>query len=316
MSLLYDNDLELDKPFFSYNFYQQNNDLHVYKNDFIIDYDQVDNGSKFVQFLRLTFLQQSHLDMMIKSNASKNEDRFYAVLVSWKKHKHLIKHNDTVSNWNITDMLSVKLKLYEIMDDDDLFDKAKLLFMSLILIGKPITPTFATYHYSRVTIDEIEKEEHIWGLTVNYISELNIKMSGNINNKSTKDYLEDYKKEHGSIFKQNLTDIQYNQQNCYLSIKLNEYFIFKKPSSPLLNQEDLSSHSLIDNDDLKLVFIPFYTYDIPEIRHLFPLDKDNEMTPFLSGLYLLGNMNANRWVLIQFYYCEKYGEPSLIPNII
>ncbi|CAO3638586.1 unnamed protein product [Cunninghamella blakesleeana] len=66
-------------------------------------------------------MQRSHLDMILNSNASRNEDRFNAILSSWNEYSHLIKNKDTISKWNITNMTLVRLKLYEIMDD--LWDK-------------------------------------------------------------------------------------------------------------------------------------------------------------------------------------------------
>lgn len=82
--------------------------------------------------------------MILNSNASRNEDRFYAILPSWKKYNHLIEDNNTIPNWNITDMVLVKLKLYQITDD--LWDKARLLLVYSIHIDKPIFPSFATYN--------------------------------------------------------------------------------------------------------------------------------------------------------------------------
>ncbi|CAO3637606.1 unnamed protein product [Cunninghamella echinulata] len=74
---------------------------------------------------------------MINSNATRNEDRFYAILPSCgeiyqhvlKKNSHIIikwvNKKDTILDWKITDMASVRLKLYEIMDY--VRDKARIL---------------------------------------------------------------------------------------------------------------------------------------------------------------------------------------------
>lgn len=53
------------------------------------------------------------------------------------------RNKNTISDWNITDMVTVKLKLYGIMDA--LWDKAILLYISSIEFGKSIFPSFATY---------------------------------------------------------------------------------------------------------------------------------------------------------------------------
>lgn len=82
------------------------------------------------------------------------------------KYKHIIKDKNTVSNWNITNITSVKLKLYGFMD---LWDKATLSYACskrsvlnnvlpsfvssydidfLILIEKDnINHTYAVYEY-------------------------------------------------------------------------------------------------------------------------------------------------------------------------
>ncbi|CAO3601313.1 unnamed protein product [Absidia cylindrospora] len=65
---------------------------------------------------------QGFLKMMLKSKASKNEDRFYAILPQ-SKYKDQVSQ---VDQWNITTLISVKLKLFEIMDAED---KWILLFL-------------------------------------------------------------------------------------------------------------------------------------------------------------------------------------------
>ncbi|ORZ16236.1 hypothetical protein BCR42DRAFT_32285 [Absidia repens] len=58
------------------------------------------------------FRHRPFLDMMLNSQAAKNEDRFYAVLPLSVKYKDCIKTQDTVSQWQITDMISVCMRLY------------------------------------------------------------------------------------------------------------------------------------------------------------------------------------------------------------
>ncbi|ORZ06405.1 hypothetical protein BCR42DRAFT_496279 [Absidia repens] len=87
---------------------------------------------------------QSFLQMMLKSKASKHEDRFYAIL---PQSKYISKISQ-VSDWQLHSMVDVKLKLFEIMDTND---KVNLLFMSGVHDTKTqgdTLPTFATSIYS------------------------------------------------------------------------------------------------------------------------------------------------------------------------
>ncbi|CAO3588638.1 unnamed protein product [Absidia cylindrospora] len=83
--------------------------------------------------------QQTFLQMMLGSKASRNEDRFHSVLPLSEYREKKIE----VSHWDIHGMLSVKLKLYEIMNNKD---KVILLFWSTYLevIRNNVLPTFAT----------------------------------------------------------------------------------------------------------------------------------------------------------------------------
>ncbi|CAO3601420.1 unnamed protein product [Absidia cylindrospora] len=84
--------------------------------------------------------RQTFLEMILKSKASKLEDRFYSILPTSQYKHNLIE----VAQWEIHTMVAVKLKLYEIMTPTD---KLNLLFLSI----KPrschsvsMFPTFAT----------------------------------------------------------------------------------------------------------------------------------------------------------------------------
>ncbi|ORY99641.1 hypothetical protein BCR42DRAFT_457481 [Absidia repens] len=83
--------------------------------------------------------QQTFLEMLLRSKASRNEDRFYSILPLSKYADKITE----VSRWGIHSMLSVKLKLYDIMNIED---KLILLLWSsnkdAIIHG--ILPTFAT----------------------------------------------------------------------------------------------------------------------------------------------------------------------------
>ncbi|ORZ07439.1 hypothetical protein BCR42DRAFT_426254 [Absidia repens] len=94
--------------------------------------------------------RQTFLEMILKSNASKNEDRFYSILPLSEYQRELVNKN-AVDQWNINTLLSVKLKLFEFMTTRD---KLNLLFMSCNKstsnIGR-VLPTFATSTISSAT---------------------------------------------------------------------------------------------------------------------------------------------------------------------
>ncbi|CAO3637391.1 unnamed protein product [Cunninghamella blakesleeana] len=46
----------------------------------ILTYKDVDDPKTFNQFVKLRFMQQSHLEMILNSNATRKEDRFNAIL--------------------------------------------------------------------------------------------------------------------------------------------------------------------------------------------------------------------------------------------
>ncbi|CAO3651678.1 unnamed protein product [Cunninghamella blakesleeana] len=297
MSLLStDDESLLHWPFFSYNFFDQHNNI-----DIIINYEGVVDNNTFINFLDSRFIQRNHLNMILNSNASRNEDRFYAILPSWNKYQHLIKNKNTISNWNITNMISVKLKLYEILDDDgDLWDKARLLFSCRIYQDKPIIPTFATFHNLYFTIGEIDDIDGDLNFAMHYFSGF----------KDATTYIKHCKKEEKTIYQPNLIDIQYNKQHCYLTVKADHYFIFGKQPSSIFNQEYLSSYSLKDSDDLKIIHIPYFIYNIPTFNNYIPIDGSY---PALSGTLLIGNMNLNRWVVCGKANYKDFGSRSLYP---
>ncbi|KAI9305986.1 hypothetical protein BJ944DRAFT_248594 [Cunninghamella echinulata] len=254
-----------------------------------VSYVDVDSPIKFISFLKSKFTQQDHLKMLLESNASRNEDRFNAILPSWKKYNHWIKDKNTVSDWNITDMISVRLKLYELMDD--LWDKATLLYACSWSINSPILPSYASQFYSDyLCLFEMENTEIAYDIYLTQLKEISMDTFGNStfiqhiinNNKKTK---------YPSLYTENLTNIHLDPCQRRLSIKANKYFTIK--NKPLLNQEFLSTCSLKNGDDgdgLCLIWIPFFTFAIPCFTHIPPLIG--------SGVYLLGNTDQNRWVIL------------------
>ncbi|ORZ06435.1 hypothetical protein BCR42DRAFT_427141 [Absidia repens] len=83
--------------------------------------------------------QRTFLEMILGSKASRNEDRFYSTLPLSEYQER----KSEVSHWKISSMISVKLKLYEIMN---IKDKMILLFWSINkhALTNGVLPTFAT----------------------------------------------------------------------------------------------------------------------------------------------------------------------------
>ncbi|KAI9308532.1 heterokaryon incompatibility protein-domain-containing protein [Cunninghamella echinulata] len=266
------------QSFFTYNFDQHFNTNVI----------EVNNVSSFMKNLNQIFLQRSYLEKIISSNATRNEDRFNAIFPSWKKYSSHIINRNTVSEWGITTMTSVILKLYEIMD---LWDKAALLYACSTHLLLPISPTFGS-QFNDDTLRLIEKDD--FKLATKYYSQTlsNHLLNINGNNKKDEEYQKINEMEFGSIYTDNLLDIQYNNKS--LLVKSNSYFTIKLGHS--FDQEFLSLYLLENSDSLKSVFIPFFTFTIPKYTDVPPVDG--------SGIYLVGNIDKNRWIVIpKFRYC-------------
>ncbi|ORZ06265.1 hypothetical protein BCR42DRAFT_496419 [Absidia repens] len=118
----------LELPFFTFDFTNPAFDAVVQKTDFAPTKNKTDPNSNpaHLSFHRLVIKQlntQTFFEMIFKSKATKNEDRFYAILPQ-SKYKDRVSQ---VDHWKITTLMSAKLKLFEIMDTRD---KWNLLFLS------------------------------------------------------------------------------------------------------------------------------------------------------------------------------------------
>ncbi|ORZ07428.1 hypothetical protein BCR42DRAFT_426243 [Absidia repens] len=84
---------------------------------------------------------QTFLEKMLKSKASRNEDRMHAIL-PLSEYKHKLVSKEQVGRWHINDLISVKLQLYHWTTTKD---KWQLLFLSNFTDHVSGTlPTFAT----------------------------------------------------------------------------------------------------------------------------------------------------------------------------
>ncbi|CAO3601263.1 unnamed protein product [Absidia cylindrospora] len=104
---------------------------------------------KFIRTMRRQLNRQTFLEMMLKSKASRNEDRFHAIL---PLSEYMDKFGLLMSGSKITDIISVKLKLYEMMNTRH---KLELLFLSNNPSSKVmVLPTFASSQIQWPTIKE------------------------------------------------------------------------------------------------------------------------------------------------------------------
>ncbi|CAO3638566.1 unnamed protein product [Cunninghamella blakesleeana] len=251
------------QPFFSYHFdddqHSTNNEINNNSSDLtptcVIDY------KTFYQFVNERFRQQSHLEMILNSNATINEDRFSVILPLWREYKHLIENKNTVSKWNLTDMTSVRLTLYKIMSD--LWDKATLLnaCSPKSVYTKIMLPSFATlhsinnlrivekYNYNNIIYKKFLKKL-LGGLGYNHGENIAFHISLQI---------QEYSKNSKSVWTENLTCIQLVNDET-LSIRANSYFIMKSVKK---NDFWRSLLSLDCHDEIHKVFIPFFTFKIP-----------------------------------------------------
>ncbi|ORZ07335.1 hypothetical protein BCR42DRAFT_442680 [Absidia repens] len=167
---------------------------------------------------------KSFLEKILHSKASKNEDRFYAIL-PLSKYKDKI---NQVTHWNITTLLSVKLKLFEIMDTND---KLCLLFLigTQFSYGISSIPTFAT-----------QKIRHLFDFS-DELSDRSVNFD--LGNKST---ISIHHRAHESHL------------DYYLQLTPKKYSVLRKPHSEeslaltILQQEILCSHFQLDEHSLEI----------------------------------------------------------------
>ncbi|CAO3637399.1 unnamed protein product [Cunninghamella blakesleeana] len=289
--------------FFSYYFDddgdvdQQQQQLYITSNENVnykrkLYYDEVHDAKKLNQFIKEKFMQQSHLEMILNSNTTRNEDRFNAILPLWDKYKHVIKDKDTISKWNITDIISVRVKLYEFMDD--LWEKAALLRACSPTYLRNITfPTFAS-EYDKCYLTLTKKFNYNSDIYEEFEAEL-LYYLGRYRNENEliqiKQLINEYKINSKPIWHENLIDIQLNHyHHCYsLSVKSKSYFIRDiLPENKNFWRKFLS---LEQHDVIHEVYIPFITLAISDsIRHL----------PFYSkriSINLVGNVDKNKWMM-------------------
>ncbi|CAO3637838.1 unnamed protein product [Cunninghamella blakesleeana] len=298
ISLLSAIDASDNKRFFSYFFKDEDdNDQQVrqeqeklFKKNNELKYIDVDDHASFIQFLKTRLTQRSHLDMILNSSATRNEDRFNAILPSWDRYHYLIKNRNTISEWSISDMTSVRLKLYDFIDDnnniDGLWDKATLLYACLQTnLHAVILPSFASY-YDVKFLKLIEKD-NLKEAQRKYKKSLLSFIKYKNDKYNVEKSIYNYRTRSKVIYTENITSIRLNdphhQQRHSLSVKSNIYFIYELEKY-YLDQNILSCFSTLEkkkrkknnsNDngiyDLYFVLIPFFSFKIPNYKHIPPI---------------------------------------------
>ncbi|ORZ05460.1 hypothetical protein BCR42DRAFT_496722 [Absidia repens] len=223
------------------------------------------------------------IERMLKTNASKNEDRFYALLpVSKYKHKLITK--DTVAHWHIDTMLSVKLKLFELMDTKDAL---VLLFLLAFTSSQQqndhrmLLPTFAT-----LTIEWIDI---FW---YPFTHELSSGINFDFKDRSTLQFMESTPT--------TATDHDLVRRcHHYLNIRPIEYYHAKVAPSTFSHVEKKTLGKLgMDVGDTQIDMV------------CIPSSAKAYMTTAVCGmtsagpyyLFLLGSFALNQWVVKKMYY--------------
>ncbi|CAO3600978.1 unnamed protein product [Absidia cylindrospora] len=217
--------------------------------------------------------QQTFLEMILCSKASKNEDRFYSILPLSEYGNKIME----VSQWEISSMVSVKLKLYEIMNTKD---KLALFFWSSNkhTMKNDILPTFATS-----TLDTEGQTEYLEPDDDSYLNNFDLNDPSTI-------MLHHHQQPH-------------NESTLYyLRLKPKSYIMVSALNSDKSNDLDTKSLSTlrrlgIDTEDttsLNVAYIPVYSPDGHRIGY--------------GGIWyatLFGCFAKNKWILSKHYCSDE-----------
>ncbi|ORZ11606.1 hypothetical protein BCR42DRAFT_494098 [Absidia repens] len=236
---------------------------------------------KFHQTMINQLNDQTFLEMILNSKASKMEDRFYAILPLSQDYKHLIGSKHLEDSWKMNTLLAVKLKLYEWMN---VKDKLNLLFFS----GRwgteqkgTILPTFAT---STIAWYRSEKPE----ATVGGLEPSNFELS----DPST------------ITLKQSATTNQ-----LFLHLKPKSYYVWSHAKEKIINElheqnKRIYGHLKCFHQALILDIISIPTwYTTTMEAH----QQDKISMTFLDAgyIHLVGSLESNVWVLGSFPFFDN-----------
>ncbi|ORZ07339.1 hypothetical protein BCR42DRAFT_426082 [Absidia repens] len=202
--------------------------------------------------------EKTFFEKILDSKASKNEDRFYAILPQ-SKYKDKI---NQVGEWKIDTMTSVRLQLFKFMDTKD---KLVLLFMigyTYYYGSKSIFPTFATSTIEYFSVD----------------FEKSYPPNFDLSNQST---ITIHHRVHDD-----------SQMYYYLQLTPKKYYVARKIDhkssgrSANIQKEIICNHFQLNEHNLEIdtVRIPFY--DVNDESHL--------AGPY--NIYLFGSFSENIWI--------------------
>ncbi|ORZ07365.1 hypothetical protein BCR42DRAFT_397282 [Absidia repens] len=258
-------------PFFHFDFTNPAFSAIVQNASFIYPKPLHDPNPVQLLFHRLIIKQlntQTFFEMMLKSKASKNKDRFYAILPQSKYKDKL----HQVDSWEINTMMSVKLKLFEIMDTKD---KWTLFFLSGHRHSSNSYEVVPTFVASNIYWEKIYK--FVDDQPCNF----------DISDESCAIQL--CRTKNSSMYYIQLTPKEYyvQKQKLHNSEYLSDAYQHKKM---LYNHLQLDKHSLLD-----IVFLP--QYDIKSIA-----SDIRERYTIYNGVALIGSFIENKWTLCDVYW--------------
>ncbi|CAO3593677.1 unnamed protein product [Absidia cylindrospora] len=231
---------------------------------------------KFHQSMATQLKKRTFLEMLLKSKASKCEDRFYAVLPLSKYKDKFISQSLVDKSCQVTSMTSVKLKLFEWMDTKD---KLNLLFLTASNMPSSLhghmLPTFATTNLNWEPNFEIE----------NVSSRFDSAGAFNFDLRHPSTTLVLHR--HQTTTEDNDVGRLDGKSNLYfLNLKPKEYFLFPRSHVDINIKNNRLSRSLhLDGPD-----------DILDLVKISSVTAGTAIL-FDFSIYLLGNFEKNKWIL-------------------
>ncbi|ORZ07430.1 hypothetical protein BCR42DRAFT_426248 [Absidia repens] len=217
---------------------------------------------------------QTFLEKMLKSKASRNEDRMHAIL-PLSEYKHKLVSKEQVGQWHINDLISVKLQLYHWTTTKD---KWQLLFLSNFTDHVSGTlPTFATSNI-------------VWPGPETYPT-----LTDDGQYKCNFDLTRDDSIQLTALDNTTATSIK---KQYKLTIKPKEYYQHKNYQVSLLSGNQGKDEAMLR----RLIQLDFPT-DLPDMICIpnftghFIQDDPHPMTVQTKSIYLIGCSAKNKWIL-------------------
>ncbi|CAO3601425.1 unnamed protein product [Absidia cylindrospora] len=204
---------------------------------------------------------QTIFEKMLKSKASKNEDRFYAVLPQ-SKYKDEV---NQVDHWKINTLFWVKLKLFEIMDTKDRWN---LLFLSGHHRASNTYEILPSFCASNICWDYVDK----------FVSEYPTNFAKNISSPITLSRTKTSK-----MYYLQLAPLEYYVKQCFYIE--NDLLYASRQKKTLYENLQLDEHCLID-------FVCLPQYDLNAI----PFDTRKKYKEY-NNIVLIGSFLENKWTL-------------------